>query len=228
MFICVFKIKVNMRKYLAEIIGTFALIFCGTGAIIINQESGGVITHSGVAATFGLIVAAMIYTLGDISGAHLNPAVTIAFWASRSFPVKEILPYILSQAAGAFLASFVLKLLFPVNELLGATMPAGSDLQSLVLEFILTFILMFTILHVAKGSKEQGMFAGLAIGSVVLLEAMFAGPICGASMNPIRSISPAIVSGHAEHLWIYIAGPVTGALFAVLIWNILKPKNEIV
>lgn len=215
-----------MRRYLAEFIGTFALIFCGTGAIIIDQESGGAITHAGIAATFGLIVAAMIYTLGDISGAHLNPAVTIAFWVARAFPAKEILPYILSQAAGAFAASFTLKLLFPANMYLGATLPAGSEMQSLVLEFILTFLLMFTILHVAKGSKEQGMFAGLAIGSVVLLEAMFAGPICGASMNPIRSISPAIASGHTEHLWIYLAGPIAGAMLAVLVWNILKPKNE--
>lgn len=215
-----------MRRYLAEFIGTFALIFCGTGAIIIDQESGGAITHAGIAATFGLIVAAMIYTLGDISGAHLNPAVTIAFWVARAFPAKEILPYILSQAAGAFAASFTLKLLFPANIYLGATLPAGSEMQSLVLEFILTFLLMFTILHVAKGSKEQGMFAGLAIGSVVLLEAMFAGPICGASMNPIRSISPALVSGHPEHLWIYLAGPIAGAMLAVLVWNILKPKNE--
>ncbi|MDF2453452.1 MAG: family channel protein [Bacteroidota bacterium] len=214
-----------MRKYLAEIIGTFALVFCGTGAIIINQETGGVITHAGIAATFGLIVAAMIYTLGDISGAHFNPAVTIAFWIAKTFPAKEVLPYIVSQIIGAFVASFTLHFLFPADRFLGATLPAGSDMQSFVLEAILTFILMLTILHVAKGSKEQGMFAGLAIGSVVLLEAMFAGPICGASMNPARSLAPAIVSGHPEHLWIYLAAPVIGALFAVLTWNILKQKE---
>lgn len=215
-----------MRKYLAEVIGTFALIFCGTGAIIINQESGGVITHAGIAATFGLIVAAMIYTVGDISGAHLNPAVTIAFWVAKVFPGKEIVPYIISQGIGAFLASFTLHYLFPNNQLLGATMPAGSEMQSFVLELILTFILMFTILNVAKGSKEQGMFAGLAIGSVVLLEAMFAGPICGASMNPIRSLSPAVVSGHMEHLWIYLTAPTLGAVIAVLVWNVLKQKEN--
>ncbi|MCD6019531.1 MAG: family channel protein [Bacteroidetes bacterium] len=214
-----------MRKYLAEIIGTFALVFCGTGAIIINQETGGVITHTGIAATFGLIVAAMIYTLGDISGAHFNPAVTFAFWIAKTFPSKEVLPYIVSQIVGAFAASSTLHFLFPANQLLGATLPAGSDMQSFVLEAILTFILMFTILHVAKGSKEQGMFAGLAIGSVVLLEAMFAGPVCGASMNPARSLAPAIVSGHPEHLWIYMAAPVIGALFAVLTWHILKQKE---
>lgn len=213
-----------MRKYIAEIIGTFALIFCGTGAIIINQESGGVITHAGIAATFGLIVAAMIYTVGDISGAHLNPAVTIAFWAAKVFPAKEILPYIISQGIGAFLASFTLHFLFPYNLTLGATLPVGSAMQSFVLELILTFLLMFTIIHVAKGSKEQGMFAGIAIGSVVLLEAMFAGPICGASMNPIRSLSPAIVSGHLEHLWVYLTAPTIGAVLAVLSWKILKEK----
>lgn len=211
-----------MRKYIAEGIGTFALVFCGTGAIIINQESGGVITHAGIAATFGLIVAAMIYTIGHISGAHLNPAVTFAFWLSKAFPLREILPYIGSQAIGAFLASGTLKLLFPNNQLLGATLPAGSEIQSFILELILTFMLVFTILNVAKGSKEQGMFAGLAIGSVVLLEAMFAGPISGASMNPIRSLSPAIVSGHLEHLWLYILAPLSGAVPAVYIFRALK------
>lgn len=217
-----------MKKYLAEIIGTFALVFCGTGAIIINQESHGVITHVGVAITFGLIVSAMIYSLGDISGAHLNPAVTVAFWVSGSFPVRNIVPYVLSQSAGAFLASFVLKFLFPLNDALGATLPAGSAMQSFVLELILTFILMLVILQVAKGSKEQGMFAGVAIGGVVLLEAMFAGPICGASMNPIRSLSPAIVSGHTEHLWVYLSAPFIGALLAVGCWMVLKPNiNEI-
>lgn len=211
-----------MKKYLAEAIGTFVLVFCGTGAIVINQQSGGAVTHVGIAITFGLIVAAMIYSIGDISGAHLNPAVTIAFWFGKTFPGKEILPYILSQGIGAFIASFTLKFLFPANETLGATLPAGSPMQSFVLEFILTFILMFVILHVAKGSKEQGMFAGLAIGSVVLLEAMFAGPICGASMNPVRSIAPAIVSGHLEYLWVYIFAPTTGAIFGVILWKLLK------
>lgn len=214
-----------MKKYIAEIIGTFALVFCGTGAIITNQETDGVITHAGIAITFGLIVSAMIYTVGDISGAHLNPAVTLAFWVARTFPGKEIVPYIISQAAGAFAASLTLKLLFPANDTLGATLPAGSPMQSFVLEAILTFILMFVILRVANGSKEQGMFAGLAIGGVVLLEAMFAGPICGASMNPIRSISPAITSGHTEHLWIYIFAPILGAITAVGAWLILRTKS---
>lgn len=215
-----------MRKYLAELIGTFALVFCGTGAIIINQETGGVITHIGIAITFGLIVSVMIYTVGNISGAHLNPAVTIAFWVAKEFPTKEILPYILSQAIGGFIASITLKFLFPANDTLGATLPSGSPMQSFILELILTFILLFVILHVAKGSKEQGMFAGIAIGGVVLLEALFAGPVCGASMNPIRSIAPAFISGHLEHLWIYIFAPVLGAILAIGSWIILKPKVD--
>lgn len=215
-----------MKKYVAEAIGTFALVFCGTGAIIINQETGGAVSHAGIAITFGLIVSAMIYAFGDISGAHLNPAVTISFWVARVFPANEVIPYAISQGIGAFVASFILKFLFPANEFLGATLPAGIPMQSFVLEFILTFLLMLVIIHVAKGSKEQGMFAGLAIGSVILLEAMFAGPICGASMNPIRSISPAIVSGHIEHLWVYLTAPTLGAISAVGVWRYLSsPQN---
>lgn len=214
-----------MKKYYAEALGTFALVFCGTGAIIINQESGGAITHVGIAFTFGLIVMVMIYALGPVSGAHLNPAVTIAFAVARRFPINQILPFVASQAAGAFLASLTLRLLFPNNDLLGATIPSGSTSQSFVLEVILTFFLMLVIIQVATGSKEQGMFAGLAIGSTVLLEAMFAGPVCGASMNPIRSLSPAIVSGHVEHLWIYILAPGAGAVLAIFSWRLIKPNS---
>ena len=213
-----------MKKYYAEALGTFALVFCGTGAIIINQESGGAITHMGIAFTFGLIVMVMIYALGPVSGAHLNPAVTIAFTIAKRFPVKEIFPFILSQAIGAFLASFALRAMFPGNDLLGSTLPAGSELQSFMLELILTFFLMLVIIQVATGSKEQGMFAGLAIGSTVLLEAMFAGPVCGASMNPIRSLSPAVVSGHLEHLWIYLSAPMLGAALAIGGWKLIKSE----
>src|SRR5688572_3683403 len=140
-----------MKKYYAEMIGTFALVFCGTGAIIINQETSGVISHAGIAFTFGLIVMVMIYALGPISGAHLNPAVTIAFSVANRFPAKQILPYIISQAIGALLASITLKLMFTSNELLGATMPRGSELQSFVFETILTFFLMLVIIQVATG-----------------------------------------------------------------------------
>lgn len=219
----------NMNKYIAELIGTFALVFCGTGAIIINQETGGTITHAGIAITFGFIVMAMVYALGDISGAHLNPAVTLAFTLAKRFPLKQVLPYITSQLAGAFAASATLHYLFSSNETLGATLPSGTETQSFILEFILSFFLMLVIINVATGSKEQGMFAGLAVGSMVLLEAMFAGPICGASMNPARSISPAVVSGHTKHLWIYIIAPICGAALAIPVHKILhlkKPSNE--
>jgi len=210
-----------MRSYIAELIGTFALVFCGTGAIIINQQSGGAITHMGVAITFGLIVMSMIYSLGNISGAHLNPAVSIAFTIAKSFPVKQLPGYIISQLTGALLASFTLKFLFPSNQFLGITTPAGLEMQSCILELILTFFLMLVILNVAIGSKEQGMFAGLAIGAVIALEAMFAGPVSGASMNPARSIAPAIASGHFKHLWIYIIAPITGSVIAIPVWKYL-------
>jgi aquaporin NIP len=216
-----------MKKYLAEILGTFAIVFCGTGAIIIDQQTNGAITHVGIAITSGLIVMAMIYTLGNISGAHLNPAVTIAFTIAKKFEPKEVAPFIISQLIGAFLASFTLNFLFPANEFLGATLPSGSPLQSFILEFILTYFLMLVIINVATGSKEQGMFAGLAIGSTVLLEAMFAGPISGASMNPVRSLAPAIVSGHTEHLWIYIVAPLFGAALAIPTWKFLNQNEKI-
>ena len=200
-----------MKKYAAEFIGTFALVFTGTGAIVVNEASHGAITQVGIALTFGLIVLVMIYTLGDISGAHINPAVTIGFWLSRRLAGREVFPYIASQSAGALAASGVMKLLFPENRLLGATQPAGSELQSFVLEILLTALLMFVILGVSTGAREKGITAGIVVGSVIALEAMFAGPICGASMNPARSIGPALVSGHVASLWIYLAGPTLGA-----------------
>ncbi len=199
-----------MRKCIAECIGTFALVFCGTGAVIIDQQTNGAITHAGVAITWGLIVMSMIYALGNISGAHLNPAVSIAFTISGKFKSKELFPFIGSQFIGAIAASSLLKFLFPQNEFLGATLPAGSEMQSFILEFILSFFLMLVIINVSTGSKEQGMFAGLAIGGVVGLEAMFAGPICGASMNPVRSLAPALVSHHLEHVWVYLVATIAG------------------
>ncbi len=214
-----------IRKSVAEIIGTFALVFCGTGAIVIDKETGGGVTHIGIAITFGLIVMSMIYALGDISGAHLNPSVSIAFTLAGRLPVNALGYYIVSQVAGAFLASITLKLLFPANELLGTTLPSGTAWQSFVLEFILTYFLMLVIINVSAGPKEQGLFAGLAVGSVILLEAMFAGPICGASMNPARSLAPAIVSGHTETLWVYLIAPVAGAALAIPTWKYLSAKN---
>jgi len=215
------------KQLVAEFIGTYMLVFCGCGAVVIDQVSNGAVTHVGVAITFGLIVMSLIYALGNISGAHLNPAVSIAFVVAKRFPLPRLFPYVLSQVLGAVAASLTLKLLFPSNVLLGATLPAGSDMQSFVLEILLTFFLMFVVINMATGSKEVGMFAGLAIGSVVLLEAMFAGPISGASMNPARSIGPALISQHLEHLWIYIIAPVIGAILSIFLWNFLKNKNEL-
>jgi aquaporin NIP len=204
-----------MRKLLSEFLGTFALVFAGTGAIIINNASGGAVTHPGIALTFGLIILAMIYTFGDVSGAHFNPAVTTAFATARRFPWREVPGYILAQLLGAFVASALLLALFPADPTLGATLPKGTAIQSLVLETVLTFLLMLVILNVSTGANEKGITAGIAIGSVIALEAMFAGPICGASMNPARSLSPAVMSGHLEHLWLYLVGPAFGAVLAV-------------
>lgn len=215
-----------MKRYVAEALGTFALVFCGTGAIVIDQQTGGTIGHAGIAATFGLVVTAMIYTFGEVSGAHFNPAVSVAFSLAKLFRWKDVAPYVIAQLSGAFLASLVLKMLFPSNLTLGATLPAGSDLQSLVLEFVLTFLLMLVILFTSQGAKETGVMAGIAIGATVLLEAMFAGPICGASMNPARSIAPAIVSSHPSSLWIYLAGPTAGACLATFVWIGLRTDKK--
>jgi len=204
-----------MKKYTAEAIGTFALVFAGTGAIVVNDVSDAAITHVGIALTFGLIVMAMIYSIGDVSGAHINPAVTISFWVARRFNGKQVVPYIVSQLLGACAASALLRAMFLDHATLGATLPAGPWLQSFIFEVVLTFMLMFVILNVSTGAKEKGIMAGAAIGSVVALEAMFAGPICGASMNPARSLAPAVVSGELAHLWIYLVAPVIGALLAV-------------
>jgi aquaporin NIP len=204
-----------VRNLAAEFIGTFSLVFAGTGAIVIDETTGAV-THVGIALTFGLIVLAMIYTVGDISGAHLNPAVSLGFFAARRFALRQAVPYIASQCCGALAASGVLRLLFPQNEMLGTTVPAGSAIQSFVLELILTATLMFVILGVSTGAAEKGITAGIVVGAVIGLEAMFAGPICGASMNPARSLGPAVISDYFQHLWIYLLAPVIGAWIGVL------------
>jgi aquaporin Z len=204
-----------MKRLFAEFLGTFGLVFAGTGAIVIDNASHGAITHVGIAITFGLIVLAMIYTFGDVSGAHLNPAVSTAFAVARRFAWKNLPGYVLAQIAGAFAASILLRFLFPTDANLGATLPAGSASQSFILEMILSFLLMLVILSVSAGAKEKGVTAGIAIGAIIGLEAMFAGPICGASMNPARSLAPAVVSGHLASLWLYILAPVMGAILAV-------------
>ena len=212
----------QLRKYVAECLGTFFLVFAGTGAIIINEVSHGDVTPVGIGLTFGLVVMVLIYAIGPISGAHFNPAVTFAFAATRHFPMRQVPAYILSQLVGASAASFVLLFLFNNVAHLGATLPVGSEGQSLALEFLLTFLLMFVIMSVATGSKEVGQMAGLAIGSTVGLEAIFAGPICGASMNPARSFGPALVGAFYDHHWIYWLGPLLGALLGALAYEYLR------
>ena len=216
-------IVANYKRYVAEFLGTFTLVFCGTGAIVFNDATQSV-GNTGIGITFGLVVIAMIYSIGGISGAHMNPAVTIAFWVAKKFKIKHVAPYVLSQLLGAVLASSVLWYLFPDNEFLGSTIPKIAVEKVFLIETLLTFFLMFVIMNVAHGSKEQGLMAGLAIGFTVLFEATFAGPITGASMNPARSIAPAIVSGHVDYLWIYIMAPIIGAILAVFIWKIIKIK----
>ena len=214
-----------MKKYIAEFIGTFSMIFCGTGAMTINEVTGGDVTHVGIGITWGLIVMAMIYAFGEISGAHFNPAVSIAFAYAKKFSWKEVPKYIIAQILGAFAASLILWFLFPVSETLGATIPTVDVWRAFVLELLLTFFLMVVIINVSTGSKEIGVIAGIAIGSVVLLEALFAGPITNASMNPARSIAPNIISGNIEHLWMYILAPILGALLAVVSCKLVKDEN---
>lgn len=215
----------DMKKYIAEFIGTFALIFCGTGAMTINEITGGEVTHVGIGITWGFIVIAMIYSFGEISGAHLNPAVTIAFAYAKKFVWKEVPKYVLAQILGAFTASFTLLFLFPESELLGSTIPKVDVWRAFVLELLLTFFLMVTIINVSTGSKEVGVVAGIAIGGVVMLEALFAGPITNASMNPARSLAPNIVSGNLHGLWLYIAAPILGALLAVVSCKLVKDEQ---
>lgn len=204
-----------MKKYLAEGLGTFALVFAGTGAIVINDISHGKVTDVGIGLTFGLVVMAMIYAVGETSGAHLNPAVTVGFWLARRLPGRAVWPYFVSQLIGALAASALIRVLF-VHSTLGATHPSGSWWQSFILEVVLTAILMFVILSVSSGSQEKGLLAGVAIGGVIAFEALFAGPISGASMNPVRSLAPAVMSGAVSDVWIYIAAPVLGAALGVL------------
>jgi aquaporin Z len=213
-----------MRRLAAELFGTFVLVFAGTGAIVINDVSQGAVSHVGVALTFGLVVLDLIYALGDVSGAHLNPAVTLGFVLARRFLARGSVWYVLAQCAGAILASLLLRALFAEHATLGLTRPAGPAGQSFVLEVVLTLFLMFVILSVSTGAKEKGLMAGVAVGAVIGLEALFAGPICGASMNPARSLAPALVSFHFDHLWVYLMAPPVGAALAVLVCHCIHPR----
>jgi aquaporin Z len=213
-----------MKKYYAEIIGSFAMIFCGCGAIAINEITNGSIGHVGVAATWGLIVMAMIYAFGEISGAHFNPAVTFGFAIAKKFDWKEVPKYIIAQSIGAFLACLLLFFLFPESTTLGSSLPADGfePYKAFVLELILTFFLMVVIINVSTGSKEIGTMAAIAVGGVILLEAMFAGPMTKASMNPIRSLAPALISGNLQHLWLYLTAPFIGSFLAVFSCKLVK------
>jgi len=213
-----------MKKYIAESIGTFALVFCGTGSMIVNDLTQGSVTHVGIAITFGAIVMAMIYAFGNISQAHINPAVSIAFSITDRFDRKHLLGYISFQILGALLASGLLNIIFINHPTLGATIPLGSWQQSFILELILTYFLMIVILFVSQ-TESIDQFTGIAVGATVMLESMFAGPICGASMNPARSIAPAIVSGNLSYLWIYISAPIIGGLLASITWHLIGRKS---
>lgn len=216
---------VESRKLVAECFGTFVLVFAGTGAIVVDEASHGAVTHVGVALTFGLVVMALIDAIGDVSGCHLNPAVTLGFVAAGRFDRREVPSYLASQCAGALAASLVLRAMFPSSATLGETLPAGGVARAFVMEFILTLILMFVILRVSAGAKEKGLRAGMAVGAVIALEALFAGPVSGASMNPARSLAPALVAMRLEHLWIYLVAPVAGALAGVAFSRAVRPPG---
>lgn len=208
--------KITKSALYGEFLGTYAMVFCGTAAMAVNEVNGS-ISHVGVAITWGLIVMAMIYAFGELSGAHFNPAVTVGFALSGRFAWKNVPIYIVMQVIAATLASVTVKYLLPESEFIGASIPSIDATRAFVLETILTFILMIVIIHISTGSKEIGPVAGLAVGSVILLEAMFAGPLTNASMNPARSLGPALVSGHVQPLWIYLTAPFLGASLAVVI-----------
>lgn len=210
--------KIKYNAYIAEFIGTFILLFAGCGAVVANKASDGAVTHVGIALTFGLVVMAMIHAVGDVSGAHLNPAVTVAFWTAGRFEAKKIPGYVASQTLGAIAACYLLLWLYPGVDGYGATVPGPNlccPFKAFVIEFILTFILMLVIINVATGSKEKGIVAGLAIGGTVALLAMFGGPMTGASMNPARSLAPALVEMNFNALWPYLTAPFLGACAAI-------------
>ena len=210
------------RTFLAELLGTFALVFFGAGAEMVNELSGGALGVVGIATVFGAIVAAVIYGLGEISGAHINPSVTLAFALSGRFSWQKVPASLIAQFTGAALASLALVLLLPDTSTFGETRPVNGPIPGLILEAIFTFFLMLVIIFVSTGSKEKGLMAGLAIGLVVFLEAGMGGPLTGASMNPARSFGPDLMMGDLSHFYIYLTGPTLGAALAILTWKTLK------
>ncbi|XP_062161254.1 aquaporin NIP1-1-like [Alnus glutinosa] len=221
-----------MQKLVAEVFGTYFLVFAGCGAVVVNLDNDKVVTLPGISIVWGLAVMVLVYSVGHISGAHFNPAVTIAFATCRRFPWKQVPAYVSAQVLGSTLASGTLLLIFSGHEnRFAGTIPAGSNLQSFVLEFIITFFLMFVISGVATDNRAIGELAGLAVGSTVLLNVMFAGPISGASMNPARSLGPAIVHCKYESIWVYLSATTLGAISGAWVYNIIrftdKPLREI-
>ncbi|XP_073116566.1 aquaporin NIP1-1-like isoform X2 [Elaeis guineensis] len=215
-----------LQKILAEVFGTYFLIFAGCGSVTVNLSKG-TVTFPGICIVWGLVVMVLVYSVGHISGAHFNPAVTIAFATCRRFPWKQVPAYILAELMGSTLASGTLRLLFGgKRELFPGTIPAGSDVQSLVLEFIITFYLMFVISGVGTDKRAVGELAGLAVGATVLLNVLFAGPISGASMNPARSLGPAIVFNRYESIWVYMVGPICGAVTGAWAYNLIRFTNK--
>lgn len=202
------------NQIIAEAIGTFALVFAGCGAIIVNDLYGGALGHVGISLVFGLIVMAMIYAVGNISGAHFNPAVTLGFYFAGRLKKHLILTYVSSQIGGALLAAAFLRFIFPDHATLGSTLPNTDWARAFVMEVILSFMLMFVILNVSTGHMEKGIMAGVAVGGTIALEALTGGPLTGASMNPARSLAPAILSGNWNWLWVYMTAPFIGTFIA--------------
>lgn len=213
-----------LRRTGAELVGTYALVTAGCGAIMTNASTGE-LTHVGVAITFGLIILVMIAAVGHISGAHFNPAVTVAFALTRHFPWHDVVFYAAGQVIGAILGALTLRLLFGDVATLGATIPSGTPLQSFGLEILLTAVLMFVIISVATDNRAVGSPAAIAIGFTVMLDALWGGPISGASMNPARSLGPALVAGVWDDQWIYWLAPIVGACLGATLYQYLrKPK----
>jgi MIP family channel proteins len=212
------------RSMLAEAIGTFALVFAGCGAIMVDHQTHA-LGHVGVAISFGLVIMIMIYAVGHISGAHFNPAVTFAFAVSRHFPPARVLAYWTAQLAGALGAALVLRGSLGDVAHLGATLPAGSNGQAFLWEAVLSFFLMFVIMAVATDARAVGEAAAIAIGGTVGLDAMFGGPITGASMNPARSLGPAIAAGDFTSIWVYLAAPIAGAAAAAIAYQVVSRQE---
>jgi MIP family channel proteins len=217
---------VKRSRYIAEFTGTLTMVFAGCSAIIVNDQFGGVLGHLGISTVFGLVVMAVIYSIGNISGAHINPAVTIGFWAVGKMKMSETFLYVIVQVAGAIVAALILRFMFPGHETLGSTLPAVSPIRAVIFEALISFILMFVILNISTGNKEKGIMAGVAVGGTVALLALLGGPVTGASLNPARSIGPMLVSGYYQHTWVYIVGPVIGMLLAIPVYLAIQENGD--